>query len=241
MARNSRKKALYEVIRHGKGKPSYHKTLGNLYNRDKPSQDSRKDEKKPEIQKQLPERAPDWPIKPKLCQINRGRIELTLPYQLVIAGLLAIILLVLVAFRLGENLGEKQSAGLSAARLDTSVEPEKIEPAEPLETKPAVPAGVVNSSGDNRIVIQTYQLKSHLAPVQKYFAGFGIATEIIRKGDWYYLVTKNKYEKPNRPGTDGYKARERIVKLGASYVAPEGYEPFGPKPFHDAFGMKFED
>jgi hypothetical protein len=35
--------------------------------------------------------------------------------------------------------------------------------------------------------------------------------------------------------------KQRIVELGATYVAPEGYESFGKQPFHDAYGRKFDE
>ncbi len=57
----------------------------------------------------------------------------------------------------------------------------------------------------------------------------------------YYLVTKEKYDNPERSGTDGSKAKQDIIKLGAAYKAPQGYGTFGPKPFHDAYGMRFDD
>jgi hypothetical protein len=80
-----------------------------------------------------------------------------------------------------------------------------------------------------------------LEPVKEHFAQFGIETEIKRIDEWYYLVTKDKYDNPQKPGTDGYLARQRIIELGAQYKAPPGYETFGKEPFHDAYGMKFDD
>jgi hypothetical protein len=77
--------------------------------------------------------------------------------------------------------------------------------------------------------------------VKDYFAGFGIETEVRHINNWYYLVTKDKYDNPEKPGTDGYAAKQKIIELGADYKAPAGYGTFGPKPFHDAYGMRFED
>jgi hypothetical protein len=57
-------------------------------------------------------------------------------------------------------------------------------------------------------------------------------------------VTKNGYDNPDKPGTDGYLAKQKIIELGAGYKPPTGYETFrradGTGPFNDAFGMKFE-
>ena len=99
-------------------------------------------------------------------------------------------------------------------------------------------------TGNNRIVIQMYQVRAHLEPVQEYFERMGVATEIPKRNNWYYLVTKNTYDNPERAGTDGYRAKQKIIEIGAGYKAPPGYESFqksdGAKPFSDAFGMRFE-
>ena len=101
---------------------------------------------------------------------------------------------------------------------------------------------LAESKGNNRIVIQEYQVRAHLEPVQQYFAQFGIETEIIPIDNQWFLVTKAKYEEnPKRPGTDGYLAKQKIIEFGAQYKAPQGYETFAPHFFKDAYGMKFDD
>jgi len=99
----------------------------------------------------------------------------------------------------------------------------------------------VVSTGSNRIVIQTFPRKDDLVPVQQYFASKGIATEIRKIRDRYYLVTTNRYDNPGKPGSDGYAARARIIEIGAGYKAPEGLESFAPRLFSDAYGMKLDD
>jgi len=244
MARNRKRKSLYEVMSKTRHKSSYGKTLERLH-QEKP------DKTEPTTAKAdtaMPEETAQWWKRPKLIQFNNGRIEISIPYQLAIALLLGLILLILVAFRLGQinqkaanspakmqKTGQINSTGRDTAdTTQTAVSAEKILPgAEKVE--PAKPIG------NNRIVIQTYQLRTHLEPAKQYFAQLGIETEIRKIGDTYYLVTRNKYENPNRPGTDGYRAKQIIVEVGAKYQAPPGYETFGPKPFHDAYGMKFDD
>jgi len=244
MARNRKRKSLYEVMSRTRHKSSYSKTLERL-RQEKP------DKTEPATAKadtEMPQEKAQWWRRPKLIQFNASRIEISIPYQLAIALLLGLILLILVAFRLGQinqkaanspvkmqKTGQLNSAGRDTANtMQTLASSEKILPsAEKVE--PAKP------TGNNRIVIQTYHLRTHLEPVKQYFAQLGIETEIRRMGDTYYLVTVNKYENPNRPGTDGYRARQIIVELGAKYQAPPGYETFGPKPFNDAYGMKFDD
>ena len=52
---------------------------------------------------------------------------------------------------------------------------------------------------------------------------------------------EDKYENPDREGTDGYAAKQKIIEWGARYKAEQGYEPFGAKSFETAYGMKFND
>ncbi len=177
-----------------------------------------------------------------------------MPYQLAVALLLGAVLLVLVVFRLGQiTYSGDQKVTNSVAKMPGSAQ--KVtgqaivstpKPPVPAEKIVAVPASAekiepVKSKGNNRIVIQTYQLRTHLEPVRRYFVQFGIETEIRKIGDWYYLVTADKYENPEKPGTDGYFAKQKIIELGAKYKAPPGYETFGGKPFYDAYGKKFDD
>jgi hypothetical protein len=77
--------------------------------------------------------------------------------------------------------------------------------------------------------------------VKQFYTENGVETEIRKIGGMYYLVTTSKYENPEKQGTDGYLAKQKIIELGAKYKAPQGYETFGTKPFHDAYGMKFDD
>jgi len=248
MTRNRRKKALYEVLGKAKLKPA------NARNLTKP-EDQKADES--QDAEQMPEEMTGWPKRPRICQLNNGKIEISIPYQLAIAILLGIILLVLVFYRLGQlsysskdtvsNLStitsssQQQAAKRSASTFSESTTQPKKSPvmtdkfSQKIQSQPTEPVG------DNRIVIQTYHAKAGLLPVQKYFAKLGIDTQIRQIGTYYYLVTAEKYENPGRKGTDGYKTLQKIIELGKNYEAPEGYESFGKQPFHDAYGMKFEN
>ena len=250
MARNRRRKSLYEVIGKGRYKSSQVKTLEQLHpeKTDKDEPTSTKPAMPP------PQRPAQWPTKPRIVQFNAGRIEMSMPYPLAIALLMGIVLLVLVVFRLGQNAGlTKQIVTDSAVEISKSREktagqatsgitrvPEVIEKTTPVPVS-AEKVEPVKSKGNNRIVIQTHQLRADLEPVKNYFAGLGIETEIRQIGGVYYLITKNKYENPERVGTDGYYAKQKIIELGANYKAPQGYGTFGKKPFHDAYGMKFDN
>lgn len=248
MPRNPKKKALYEVMGKGFTKPSSDKMLEQLHPQpQKPvygSASTGKAEKSTSLK---------WPTRPRIVQFNAGRVEFSLPYQVVVALFLSVVLLILVFFRLGQFYGHRTKeppaakTSLSSGQLPAVANRSQI-PAQqggPSKTAAAVrtatPGPSAAAKANNRIVIQTYQFKNHLEPVKDYFAGFGIETEIIQIDNWWYLVTKDKYENPDKPGTDGYRVKERIIQLGSGYKAPAGYETFGSKPFYDAYGKKFED
>ena len=243
-----KKKSLYEVIGEGRLKSRYGKTL----EQPRPEK-ADKDEPTTEPAVAVPEKAAQWPRRPRIVQFNAGRIEISIPYQLAIAFLLFIILLVLVVFRLGQL---KERVGGSAVKIqknnpELTGQKEVAGQGQNTDTNKKIPpnngkAKVVESKGNNRIVIQEYQVRAHLEPVQQYFAQLGIETEIIPIDNRWFLVTKAKYEEnPKRPGTNGYLARQKIIELGAQYKAPQGFETFfgaaGSKPFHDAYGRKVDD
>jgi len=212
-----------------------------------------------------PGRAARWPSGPKMLLFSAGRVEISLPYQIAIAILLGLILLILVAFRLGQNLSSKtvessvvvpkdaqklaESPVVGSTLRRSSVQasspqveaPEKAEPVKKVSPVVQKPAAADTKSGNNRIVIQTWWVKEQLEPVKEYFAKCGIETEIIKESEWYYLVTKEKYDNPDRPSTDGYTAKQKIIELGAKYELPPGLANFGPEPFHDAYGKRFNE
>ena len=76
--------------------------------------------------------------------------------------------------------------------------------------------------------------------MQAHFSEYGIETEIVAERGHYFLQTKERYDNPDKPGTDGYKALQRIKEIGAKYKgkAPPGYETFAPNYFSDAYGKK---
>ena len=259
MVRYRKKKSLYEVMTGAGRKLSYDKNLEKVH----PDQPPQQSPPTPPLQQSpptplpqqnpptpLPQRFTAWPTKPKPFQLNAGRIEISLPYQIAIAIALAVILLLLITYRLGQytsphakasdatldnTAGKKsQVSSNSVTTISQTAQQPKLTATQSPQPLPA------EQTGNNRIVIQTYKLRSHLEPVKQYFAQFGIETEIIQVGEWYYLVTKNKYDNPQKPGTSGFYARQKIIELGANYKAPPGFEPFGDKPFSDAFGMKFD-
>ena len=244
MARNRRKMSPYEVIGQSRSKSSFGKTLKKL----PPEKSDSGEPATAESAMPASGRATHWPGKPKLLQFNAGRIEISLPYPLAIAVFLGFILLFLVALWLGETGYLKRnritnSAGTVFNGLRKTVEGGIAGSDENERISPDV-GKAVTGTGSNRIVIQTYDKRADLELVQYHFAEGGIETEIRTVGDTFYLVTTvDKYENPDREGTDGYAAKQKIIKWGARYKAPQGYESFVPNLFSDAYGYgkKFDD
>jgi hypothetical protein len=237
MVRNRKRKSLYEVIGGASSNSSYDKRLDMAH----PSTAADGSEGSTH---QTPVK---WPTRPRAVQLNAGRIEISISYQLAVAIVLGVVLLALVLFHLGrvssvtneqsaQQQGEKQKTVTAEPTKSSAVlRPVKTQPPQQIESEPIV------YSGNNRIVIQTYQIKADLVPVQQYFRNNGIETEIRKIVNWYYLVTKAKFDNPDRPGTDGYQMKNKIIELGKKYKAPAGFGSFGPKPFHDAYGKRFDD
>jgi hypothetical protein len=224
------KKALYEVISKSRPKSLPYKDLGP-----KASRPAQRDRPAGRTGGTF-----GLPGRPYMVRFSGGRFELSVPYQLAVAILLGMVLLAVVVFRLGQGSMRQGggAAGHAAAAADGPAAPLRVENAPVLGE--AGGAGL-EGAGSNRIVIQTFKVRAHLEPASDYFARAGLETEIKRIGDWYYLVTRDKFENTDNPQGDGYRVRQKIIRLGAEYKAPPGYETFGPKPFHDCYGMKFDD
>jgi len=245
MVRNRRKKALYEVMSKARDKPGYGRTLEKM--RPKSS-----DESKSAVNAETSKATARWMRKPRIVQFNFGRIELSMPYQLAVALVLGLILLVLASFRLGQEYYLTDQRAISTAvetpqiKGTTPMEREAAdirEPPAPVEystlldeVKPTQP----KSTGNNVIVLVQYEARADLVPVRAHFAEYGIDTEIVLENGRYFLQTKDRYDNPGTPGTDGYKVKQKIIEVGAKYKgkAPPTFETFAPNFFSDAYGKK---
>ncbi len=235
------RKPLYEVIRDAQAKSAQDKALQPLH--PQPAQPAPKPAVQPAPLPEIPKPVAPWPTKPRMLQFNAGRIEFSLPYQLVIVLLLCAVALMLIVFRLGQHTPLQKSAKATASKQAVKAVPNP----DRIGTQPAKSPVVITEStiatkskGANRIVIQTVQNSEDLEPVQKFFARYGIETEIRQIGSWFYLITRERYDNPEKAGTDGFAAKQRIIELGAKYQSPPGYGTFGTKPFSDAYGMKLD-
>jgi hypothetical protein len=180
-------------------------------------------------------------IRPKMIQANRGRIEISMPYQVAIVLGLSLVLAVLIAYRLGEHksLGGTEAPldapGTNAGVLDTIAENDTSRAEEPVREEDKLDIPLAVSSKSNWIVIKQWSNSQDLMPVQQWFTGNGIETQIRQINDKYYLHTVEKYDDPNKIDTDGYRAIQEIKRIGAEYVAPAGSAKFNlQKPY----GMK---
>ena len=230
MVRNAKRKSLYESIISARSKPVYEQV------QQKPAQ-TVTTEKTVSAIETSPVSAM-WANRLKYVQAIAGRLEFSVPYTVGIAAILGLILVMLLIFRLGQWSGARAAKyGDTAAKQSAKADAEIVSQAATAET--------TASAGKNRIVIQVFQVRTQLEPVKEYFNRMGVATEILERNGWYYLVTKNKYDGVEKPDSDGYLAKQKIVELGAGYKAPAGYETFrkagAAGAFSDAFGMKFDD
>lgn len=246
MARYRGKKALYEVMSKARFKPEYGRTLEQIQHK---GSDKNEPTTSRKSAKEMQKTAAQWWRKPRIIQFNAGRIEFSMPYQLAIALLLIIILLVLATFRLGQfsHPGNRETVEPTGEmeRLDRGNSREQASADIALYSASAknIPSNTrglesSQSIGDNVIVLVEYEIKAHLEPVKEHFAKYGINTEIVMENGRYFLQTKNRYRSTQTPGADGYEAKKKIAEVGAKYKAPTGYETFAFNFFSDAYGKK---
>lgn len=246
MVRNRGKKALYEVMSKARVKSEPGKTVEHL----KPT---KSDKDAPEVEQKnavgVPKSAAKWWRKPRIVQLNAGRIEFSMPYQIAVVLLLGFIFVIIAAYRIGQSsypAGQQPAQSEPVQRETESETPtgeassDIMQPLAPVEdtTAKAEVAEPDEPTGNNVIILAQYNSLPDLAPVQTYFAEHGIELEIVPEGGWYFLQTKQLYDNPSRPGTDGYKALQKIKEVGKGYKAPAGYETFASKYFQDAYGKK---
>jgi hypothetical protein len=172
--------------------------------------------------------------RPRAIQFNRGRFEVSLRYDVAIVLGLLLVLCLMGAYRLGEYMSLKDTVTTQdEGTVTTAPEPatNTVTPA----TEQERTAIEEESGGDNWIVIATHQSEGQLAPVQQYFEGYGIETQIRKVAGVYILHTKRTFGNPNRAGSDGEKMLRQIVEIGKGYEPPSGYRSFD---FTTAYGMK---
>jgi len=236
MARIRRKKALYEVISRKSSKMGQNPEIGPLH----PEKADEPQQPKADNKQKSARNVISWPTKPKMLQFHAGRIEISLPVQLAVAIVLGIVLLALVFFRLGQlSYSAATQNSASPENADTLSQPPVRPNVEEKTTTLGTPAGrnTAPSMANNTIILVQHDRYADLSPVQKHFAQFGVATQIVTRGAKYFLVTTKRYESV-APNTQGYNDLQLIKKIGARYKAPPGRETFAAHLFSDAYGSK---
>jgi len=250
MTKNTKRTVLYEIIQQKYGKLPTHKKLGRSCRSEALRGASTTEKTDKSSPKQNNVTVGAHTVSKMFGSPLRKR-GLSISYPVVVLLMLAIVIAVLGAFRLGQlygPMGEKPPSPDAAGEnkyVGSAVLPQQDVLSE-AEVMPKVPAASnfvaeeepPSPAGDHVIVIATYKQSEDLVPVKEYFDKNGIETQIQEKGYYYFLVTKNKFQSPRRDGTNGYYALERIKQVGANYEAPQGYESFAPNLFQDAYGMK---
>lgn len=252
MARDQRgRKALYEVMSRVRTKPDLDKTVDQMASNRPVGQE-------PVVQQKSEATAPKstakWWRKPRIVQLNAGRIEFSVPFQVAVAAGLVLVLLLVASYRLGQfsARARQQEPAQPAGQVPQAQNEMPAQPAANDVRRPAAPierttpktekVEPVKPAGNNVIVLAEYNAMADLQAAQAYFLENGIELEIVQQGSRYFLQTKQRYDNPATPGSDGYKALQRIREVGARYKgkAPPGYETFAPRYFSDAYGKKVE-
>jgi len=240
MKRTRGKVALYEVIGRQKAKVQ-HKTVEPL----RPSETVKTDD--------TPTEQTTWPAKPNPVQVISGRIEFSVPWQILVLVVLLVAALIFGAFRFGRLYdmiiknadAQNASTDLNNIPDNTAASETQQPPIIQTRTNGLPPAGVVSSkkapdnadvvAKTNTIVLAQYSDTKQLQPVQQHFAKFGVQTIIVKSGTVFKLITKNTYDNPNKSGTDGYAAKQKMKQIGAKYKPPEGFKTFN---FSSVYGEK---
>ena len=244
MVESKKRKALYEVIDRTKSK-SHQESIpsdSGIVNVDPVFSEDGNAEP-------LKEQRVRWSTRPRLLQFTDAGFDISISYPLAIAIFLGFVLVIAAVFKMGLTVGNKtvkpdNIISQTEPPIRETVKAVKIIDAENVENKTVENKTAENESVKsslNRIVIQQLDNSKNLEPVKAFFANFGIKTQIKQLNNTYYLVTEDKYENPAKSGTDGFAAKEKIVRIGAGYKPPEGFAGFGPNPFVTAYGMKFDD
>ncbi len=245
MERHKRaRRSLYEVMTQSRQKRNYDRAVERLRPENAEQQDSA-------VQKTgiaSSKLSLKWWRRPRMLQFNAGKIEFSISYPIAVAAVLGIILLVLLVFRIGQYYSSEGDNPVVPAPVSRKPEPGRPDSSTmqnaglsqnvtPVEKKVETP----ESTGGNVIVLVEYPRRTDLVPVQKHFAQSGIQTEVVNWGGKYFLITKDMFEGFGA-GSDGYKAKRKIIDVGALYKgkAPEGYETFAPQFFSDAYGRKIK-
>ncbi len=264
MARYRGQKALFEVIG-GNARRKSAQPKAEPLRPDPPKMAEPVAKKMPVVQARPKERVviPEKEViswKPKPLQCHDGRIEITLSTRAATLVFMALVVGLLACFKVGqwypgfetrpfitkENNVSPIQPGLmmvSSSRQTPVDHGLNVPPVSEISKRKIVPVKAVKSPAYyNAIVIQQFSAMPDLVAVGEFFGTRGIATEVVRKGSTYFLITRKRFPyNPEKPNTAGRDLLEQIRLLGQAYKAPTGLESFAPNRFKGAYGRNIDD
>jgi len=104
MTRNRGKKALYEVMSKARVKPDNGKIVEHLRT-EKPDEEALAARRKETAA--VPKSTAKWWRKPRIVQLNAGRIEFSMPYQVAVVLVLVFIIVIRSVFLFGRAAGNR--------------------------------------------------------------------------------------------------------------------------------------
>ncbi len=258
MAQKPGKSVLYEVIKQNQTKITIGQKIKQLCSKERKKGSYTGRKKAEKVPKQPQKVKISWPPRRRGLSVVLEKIVfgrgISFKFNPIgIIMVLLFIMVVLVGIKIGQNRtktdnlevisGPKEVESIESGGVEESltretredlISAQKVEEDKNFEEEEAIFGPI----GNHVIVIMTYGENRDLEPVKEFFAENGIKTVIEKRGEYYFLLTKDHYQSPKRENSDGYKALQKIKRTGASYQAPVGYETFGSIPFQDAYGMK---
>ncbi len=181
-------------------------------------------------------------LRPKALQLNGGRVEVSVPYHVGLAAALAVVLVVLGAFRIGQKYPAGQgrdnvpaqppvrSAPQNAATM-TSSRPRPETPvagprvAESATAQPPLQAqSAPQGQGDHLLILARARQQEDLAPVIKFFADNGVELMPLPLNDaTRELFTKNGYNAAALGSGDGYLLIAKSLFSNPEREGTDGY------------------
>ena len=192
-------------------------------------------------------------LRPKALQINGGRIEVSLPYQIGIIIGMGLLLLLMMGFWIGRRVAriDEQSryesrpiatqAGVEEpvtppVRQETeptveqtsqpAAEPsvERQEPAPAPRRTDATPSNAPTRTGDNLIVLARHTDEKQLEPAQAYFNEHGVLTQIVSFAQVRAVFEQYGLDMKRVPKGDGYMLVTRNLYENPGREGTDGYE-----------------
>jgi hypothetical protein len=177
-------------------------------------------------------------LRPKAVQWNAGRIEVSVPYHIGVAVMLALVVVVLVAFRIGQGYpgtpvrtGEPVEMSARPATQDTATGNVKTSVAQPPavpsigeQTPPQKAQSAASVPGDHWIVLARASREEDLTPVVKYFGENGIELLPVSLSYARQVFTERGLNVAALPSGEGYLLVTNNFYSNPEREGSEGYK-----------------